>query len=198
MASFRYPIGTVRALLDTDHVTPATRQALQTRLDKQPEQPQFFTPDEADLLHQLSARLFPQPDTRPSIDVVSPVDHRLAHNESDGWRYDLLPADPDAWRQGLNGFQEAAQAQFGKPFTQLDGGQQDDLIGQIQQGTAIGTSFTPLQSKRFFEDMLAELVSLYFSHPLAQEEFGYVGMADKPRWDRVGLNELEAREPGAL
>ena len=194
-----YPLGTVRALLDTDHVTAATRVALQTRLDKQPDLPnlplRFFTDEEAELLNQLVARLLHQPDNRPPIDVVSPVDHRLAHNESDGWRYDALPADPNAWRLGLNGFQEAAQAQFGRAFTQLDGPQQDELIGQMQQGTALYLSLTPLQSKRFFEDMLAELVSLYFSHPLAQEEIGYVGMADKPRWDRVGLNELEEREP---
>ncbi|MBO0930521.1 gluconate 2-dehydrogenase subunit 3 family protein [Fibrella aquatilis] len=193
-----YPLGTVRTLLDTDHVTPATRQALQERLDKQPDWQgltlRFFTPDEAELLKQLTARLLPQPADREQIDVINPVDHRLAHNESDGWRYDVLPADPDAWRMGLTAFQEAAQAQFGKPFTQLDSPQQDQLIGQMQQGTATGASLTALQSKHFFEDMLAELVSLYVSHPLAQEEMGYVGMADKPRWDRIGLNELEERE----
>jgi gluconate 2-dehydrogenase gamma chain len=190
-----YPTGTVRALLDTDHVSAATRDALKSRLDKQPESPRFFTPDEADLLRQIAARLLPQPADREQIDVVGPVDHRLAHNESDGWRYDALPADPAAWRIGLNSFQEAAQAQFGHPFTQLDGAHQDELIGQVQQGTAVGVSLDPLQSKRFFEDMLAELTGIYFSHPLVQEEIGYVGMADKPRWDRVGLNELEAREP---
>ena len=190
-----YPSGTVRALLDTDHVSSATREALQMRLAQQPETPQFFTPDETELLRQIATRLLPQPANREQIDVVGPVDHRLAHNESDGWRYDALPADPDAWRTGLNAFQEAAQAYFGHSFTQLDGAQQDEIIGQIQQGTALELSLDPLQSKRFFEDMLAELTGIYFSHPLAQEEIGYVGMADKPRWDRVGLNELEEREP---
>ena len=193
-----YPSGTVRALLDTDHVSPATREALQTRLAQQPQTPRFFTPDETELLRHIAARLLPQPTTREQIDVVGPVDHRLAHDESDGWRYDALPADPDAWRLGLNAFQEAAQAQFGHPFTLLDGVQQDELIGQMQQGTAVGVSLTPHQSKRFFEDMLAELTGIYFSHPLAQEAIGYVGMADKPRWDRVGLNELEEREPREL
>ncbi len=193
-----YPSGTVRALLDTDHVTPATREALQVRLAEQPEPPQFFTADEAELLRQIVARLLPQPTDRAQIDVVGPVDQRLAHNESDGWRYDALPADPYAWRMGMNAFQEAAQAQFGHPFAQLDGAEQDELIGQVQQGTAVGVSLNPLQSKRFFDDMLSELTGIYFSHPLAQEDIGYVGMADKPRWDRVGLNELEEREPKAL
>ncbi|RYF62200.1 MAG: gluconate 2-dehydrogenase subunit 3 family protein, partial [Cytophagaceae bacterium] len=34
-----------------------------------------------------------------------------------------------------------------------------------------------------------------YSHPLVQEAFGYVGMADRPSWELIGLNELEAREP---
>lgn len=190
-----YPSGTVRALLDTDHVTPATRDALKTRLTEQPELLRFFTADEAELLRLVAARLLPQPVDREPIDVINPVDHRLAHNESDGWRYDTLPADPDAWRLGLTAFQGAAQAQFGQPFTQLTGAQQDELIGQLQAGTAINTGLSALQAQRFFDDMLAELTGIYFSHPLAQEEIGYVGMADKPRWNRIGLDELEEREP---
>ena len=100
----------------------------------------------------------------------------------------VLPADPDAWRQGLQLFHETAQATFGLPFTQLADDQKDSIIGQFQQGDVPSVAWQPVQQKRFFEEMLAELVSRYFSHPLAQEEFGYVGMADKPSWERIGLN----------
>ena len=54
------------------------------RLAQQPETPQFFTPDETELLRQIATRLLPQPANREQIDVVGPVDHRLANNESDG------------------------------------------------------------------------------------------------------------------
>jgi hypothetical protein len=46
--------------------------------------------------------------------------------------------------------------------------------------------------------MLAELTEYYYAHPLAQEEIGYVGMADAHGWTRLGLNELEPREPEPL
>ena len=52
-----------------------------------------------------------------------------------------------------------------------------------------------MPAARFFEEMLSEVVALYYSHPLAQEEIGYVGMADARGWPRVGPGELEAHEP---
>ena len=51
---------------------------------------------------------------------------------------------------------------------------------------------------RWFEEMLAELVECYYSHPLAQEDIGYVGMADAPGWPALGLDVLDPREPRPL
>ena len=191
-----YPAGIVGELLASEHVSERTRQVLTERLHLQPGPLRFFSSDEADTLRHIAARLIPQSDQAGYVvDLVGPVDERLANNESDGWRYDSLPADPDAFRQGLSGFHESAQAVYGQPFDRLSNTQQDNLIGQVQQGTAPGNVWQQLPPKRFFEDLLSELVIIYFSHPLAQEAIGYVGMADKPGWNRFGLNELEAREP---
>ena len=53
-----YPIGTVRALLGTEHVSAATRAALQARLDAPADyQPQFFAPETFALLEAVAARL---------------------------------------------------------------------------------------------------------------------------------------------
>ena len=73
--------------------------------------------------------------------------------------------------------------------------QQDDVLKQIQQGQAPGDIWTKLPANRFFEELLVETAESYYSHPLAQEEIGYVGMADVPTWQRIGLNQLEDREP---
>ncbi|WP_375446012.1 gluconate 2-dehydrogenase subunit 3 family protein [uncultured Fibrella sp.] len=191
-----YPSGTVRTLLTTDHVSDKTRAVLTERLTKQPAPLRFFSEQEADTLRCIAARLIPQPiEAGNIVDLVGPVDERLANNESDGWRYDTLPADGVAFQQGLAGFHQSAQALYGQPFNLLTTNQQDTLIGQVQQGTAPGATWQQLPPKRFFEDLLAELVVIYFSHPLVQETIGYVGMADKPGWERIGLNDLEAREP---
>ncbi|MDQ2794066.1 MAG: gluconate 2-dehydrogenase subunit 3 family protein [Bacteroidota bacterium] len=192
-----YPTGTVRALLDTPHVSETTRAALQARLDAPAAYaPQFLAPETYALLEAVAARLFPQPDRADQPIALAPaVDQRLAEGRADGWRYDALPPDREAYRMGLGGIQEIAQSQFQADFTTLAAEQQDAVIQALASGTPPGTTWATLDAGRFFEEMLAELTETYYAHPLAQEEIGYVGMADLPSWSKIGLNEKENREP---
>lgn len=188
------PQNTVRTLLATDHVTDVTRQVLTERLNAPPRQPTFFAANEFTLLQAICNRLLPQ-DNRPEpIDVAGGIDERLSQNKSNGWRYDVMPADGDAYGRGLAGVEESAQALFQQSFRQLSGAEQDRIIGLIQTGNAPGDIWQTLPADRFFEELLAEASENYYSHPLAQEEIGYVGIADLPSWQRVGLNQLEDRE----
>jgi gluconate 2-dehydrogenase gamma chain len=195
----QYPPGTVRALLDTPHVSEATRAALQQRLEAAPYQPQFFDADTYRLLGAVCARLIPQPERgAEAIDLAAGIDQRLFAGKSDGWRYDVLPPDREAYRLGLGGIQQAAQAEFGQDFSGLSEADQDAVLAAVQAGTAPGDLWLKVEARRFFEELLAEATILYYSHPLAQEEIGYVGMADLPAWTRIGLDEREEREPTAL
>lgn len=194
---YHYPEGTVRALLNTDQVTPATRSVLEARLNLSPYEPNFFSAGEYMLLKAVCDRLIPQTETLEYIDMARGIDERLAQNQSNGWRYDTLPPDRDAYQLGLKGINETAQAIYNRPFGQLSVEQQDDVIRTIQQTEPPGEAWQNLPADRFFEELLAEAVENYYSHPLAQEEIGYVGMADVPDWQRIGLNELEDREPRA-
>lgn len=191
----QYPDGTVRALLNTDQVTDATRSVLIERLNAPARPPEFFSADEYALLQAICDRLIPQTDRPDRIDIVGAIDERLAQNKANGWRYDSMPADGDAYRSGLKGMDEGAQALFGQPFRLLPGGQQDDIIRAVQNMEVPGETWQHLPADRFFEELLAEAAEIYYSHPLAQEEIGYVGMADVPTWQRIGLNQLEDREP---
>ena len=193
-----YPSGTVRALLDTPYVSEATRAALQARLDAPAVYvPQLLAPETYALLEAVAARLFPQPD-RPAqpIALAPALDQRLAEGRADGWRYDALPPDRETCRLGLGGIQEIAQSLFQADFTGLDAGQQDAVLQALASGTPPGATWATLDAGRFFEELLAELAETYYAHPLAQEEIGYVGMADLPAWTKIGLNERESREPG--
>jgi gluconate 2-dehydrogenase gamma chain len=193
-----YPSGTVRALLATPHVSAATRAALQARLDAPAYAPQFLAPEAYALLEAVASRIFPQPDrSEQPIPLAPAIDQRLAEGRADGWRYDALPPDREAYRVGLGGIQEIAQALFQTTFQQLDTTGQDAVLHALASGTPPGTTWETLNASRFFEEMLAELTEAYYSHPLAQEEIGYVGMADLPAWARIGLNEKEDREPAA-
>lgn len=193
-----YPPNTVRALLDTDQVTDVTRQVLTERLKAPSRQPVFFSSDEYSLLEAVCNRLIPQDDGMHTIEIWGGIDDRLAQNKSNGWRYDTMPGDHEAYRRGLAGIEESAQALFQQSFQQLSGDQQDHIIGLVQTGDATGETWETMPSERFFEEMLAEAVENYYSHPLVQETIGYVGMADQPAWNRLGLNNLEDREPRQL
>ena len=190
-----YPTGTVRALLATDQVTEATRQALTERLTSAPQQPQFFSIPEFSLFQAICDRLILQNERTERIDIAGSIDKRLTQNKSDGWRYDVMPADGDAYKLGLAGVDETARLLYLQSFQQLSDELQDEVLKAIQRQEAPGETWQKLPADRFFEELLVEVANTYYSHPLAQEEIGYVGMADVPTWQRIGLNQLEDREP---
>lgn len=196
MSSETYPPGTVRRLLDTDLVTDPTRDALRTRLEEDTGgAPRFFDAQEYATLRRVCARLVPQPERAAPIDLAYRIDRRLAENMCDGWRYDSLPPDAETYRRGLRGLDESARAIGVVDFVQIDEATQDEILRLVQLGEAPGETWTTLGSQRFFEELLAECVETYYCHPLAQEEIGYVGMADARGWKTTALDELDAHEP---
>ena len=190
-----YPAGTVRALLPTDLVTPATRDVLQGRLSGETPDPRFFAAPELDLLQAALARLFADPEAPTARTLALCIDARLADGKSDGWRYDALPPDGEAARRGLRGLDQTAQALHGSGFVALDAARQEAVLAAVQKGNPPGEVWQTLSAARFFEELLAEATEAYYSHPLAQEEIGYVGMADARGWTRIAMNEREPWEP---
>jgi gluconate 2-dehydrogenase gamma chain len=178
-------IDALKTLLLSDLVTQPTRAALLPRLEVDKNEPSFFTPDEFTILETVSARLIPQ----GFANLAGDIDARLAAGESDGWRYSVMPPDGEAYKLGLRGLEDSAQFQSGLSFKDLEAHQQDTLLESVQCGTIEGAIWQTLPPKRFFEDLLAELTELYFSHPLAQQEIGYIGFADAHGWQGVGLNQ---------
>lgn len=165
-----YPLNTVRALMDTDLVTPPTRTALEARLAAAAEaetvaaRPRFFNDADFFTLQVACKRLLPTVEGCPAPETFAFVlDARLAEGKGNGWRYDALPPDGDAYRDGLRALRD------GEP-----------------------------PSPRFEEELLADLCEAYYSHPTVQASIGYVGMADGRGWQRLGLNQLEIWEPEPL
>lgn len=181
------PPDTVQQLLESPSVTPATRRALRHRLETSWPAPQFFTEPEVTLLRAVCARLIPQPERETPLDIAPSIDQRLSEGKTDGWRYETLPPDGEVYRSGLRGIDESARLRFGQPFQRLSSLEQDAILGAIQRGEAPGETWKILPATRFFEELLAEVVEVYFSHPVAQQEIGYLGFADAAGWQRVGF-----------
>ena len=188
-----YPSGTVRSLLETSQVTPKTRDVLKARLAEEPVlKPSFFDTESFEILRSVADRLIAQPH---GIDLAGALDRRLATGTGDGWRYNTMPPDSIAHQSGLAGVEESARILFGRGFVSLSESEQDRVLTAIQQGKAPGQTWETIPSTRYFEELLVELTETYYSHPLAQEKIGYVGMADAKGWQAIGLNQLEPWEP---
>ena len=79
----------------------------------------FFTPTEVAVAAPLLDLLLAQ-DGEPRVPVLALIDHRLAVGETDGWHYDDLPEDAQAWRDTLAALDaDARDAHSGRGFAAL-------------------------------------------------------------------------------
>lgn len=164
-------------LISSPLLTPATRTALEGRLNQRPPSPSVFTPQEFALLELASRQLVPHdPATLP---LAAQIDARLSRGLTDGWRYDQLPPDAEAYRQLL----ASLPAEF----------QSTDDAGRISALSAAQEAHP-----KIFEELLAELTEGFYSNPLNQLAIGYVGFADAGGWSDTHLNQLDSHELEAL
>ena len=193
-----YPPGTVRALIESDLVTPPTRRALRERLRHRPGlRPRFFKRQAFAALEAACERLMPQPDRERPINLAGQIDARLASGAGDGWRYAEMPTDSEMHVAGAAGLDQTAEAMFGSGFASLQGRERDAVLRAVQSGMAAGAVWLEMDSACYFEELLALVVDIYYAHPLALEEIGYAGMADAHGWQSIGLDEREIHEPSA-
>ena len=171
--------GSILDLINSDHVTPATRKALQERLNQLPvTNPKFFDETEFSRLQLVCNQLIPQIES-DRIDIAGLIDERLANQKTDGWRYNELPNDGEAYRLFLAGISQTAEVLFDHSFDTITPEQQAKILLAVQQGEADSPAWQHLPINRFFEELLAEVTEIYYSHPMAQQRIGYTGMADQ-------------------
>ncbi len=199
MRDDHYPPGSVSALLNTDSVTPQTRDVLIGRLErKKILSPSFFDKDIFITLQCVCERLLPQPGRENKIDLAGSLDEMLNEGKGNGWRYNEMPPDNEAFIKGMQGIDETSKLMFDAAFIQINVTQQDKVLTSIQKNIAPGKTWKTIPANLFFEELLAQIVEIYYSHPEAKEEIGEVAFADAKGWQKIGLNEMEIREPKPL
>ena len=130
------PAFNIRQLLASELVTPATRVALTARLESEAigsasVAPSFFDGAELATLVAVCTRLMP-PATLPTpVEGATRIAARLAEGRGDGWRFDKLPPDAEAYRVGLRGLHESAQAAGARTFPSLTPAQQDLILAAL-------------------------------------------------------------------
>ncbi len=169
-----------RTLSQKAYWDAATRQEIEKRVNQIPEI-RFFSDQELPTIAAVCERIVPQDDRLPEwrIPIVNYIDERLYENEINGYRYEDMPPDRDAHRLGLLAIDQTAREIHGQPFTALDRLKQDFLLKSIHDGKKLGAQdiWARMSIHRYWQMLVGDCVSAYYSHPWAWDEVGYGGPA---------------------
>jgi hypothetical protein len=174
----RYPTYNVLDKWSSPDWDDQTREVVRRRLEEVPPI-RFLTHDEVQILFAVAERIIPQPDRSAleKVPIVPWIDEKLFEDKRDGYRYDGMPPQREAWRLGLAGINQTARVLFdGKSFIDLDRLSQDVVLRRVARGDVSGEAWKEVPAARFFKDLLcSSIVKVYYAHPLAWNEIGYSG-----------------------
>lgn len=179
-------------LAQSKHWDGATTGVVLSRIAMPPDI-RYFTPAEQAVATVLCDLLLDQaesahPETR--VPVVNMIDARLAEQETDGWRYEDMPEDGEAWRQTLAALDHDAFTHFGATFAACSAEQQSSLIQAVQD--LGGETWHGLPANHVWSLWTRYACTAYYSHPAAWNEIAFPGPAYPRGYKNAGV---DAREP---
>lgn len=171
----------------------ATRKVVEERVSR--EKPiRFFTPEEAVTMLAVVDRIVPQEDRTDErrISILPEIDERLYENRLDGFRFEGMPPDQEAYRIAARAFEEMAQKLHGRAFHELAVREQEEILRSIHQAKpqAAQELWKQMNIERFWTMLVSDVVAVYYAHPWAWDEIGFGG----PAYPR-GYMRLEEGEP---
>jgi hypothetical protein len=141
----------------------------------------FFQTDEAELLQAIIDRVLPQDDRAPdkTIPILPEIDERLTKNALNGFRYEDMPPDQEAYRLGLRAIDEMATERFGERFCSLTIHRQELILKSIHDGKPEPAHpvWKQMPVHRFWGLLMEDCVTAYYAHPWAWDEIGFGGPA---------------------
>jgi hypothetical protein len=153
----------------------------------------FFTPHEAGIAGPLLDLLLAQ-DGEPRVPVLALIDQRLAVGETDGWHYDELPEDADAWRATLEFLDEDARERTQRGFAELGSAEQAALIQAVQDRASDGKKWHEWPAPHVWSLWTRYACTAFYSHPWAWNEIGFGGPAYPRGYLNPGVNAREKWE----
>jgi hypothetical protein len=184
----RYP--GFSTLSQSGHWDRATAGVVLGRLAR-PADIRFFTPAEEATARALFDQLLDQ-HAEPRVPVVNFVDARLAENQTDGWRFEDMPEDGQAWHESLSALDRSAEEAFNQTFANCNDDRQADLLRTVRDLGA--SSWQGLPAGRLWGLWTRYACTAFYSHPWAWDEIGFGGPAYPRGYKNVGLNRLEPFE----
>ncbi|MGB3412096.1 MAG: gluconate 2-dehydrogenase subunit 3 family protein [Microthrixaceae bacterium] len=146
----------------------------------------FFTTDEEPVARALLDRLLAQ-ESEPRIPLLELLDSRLLERETDGWRYEDMPEDGQAWHRTIQHLDEDALTFYGGRFHSLNLKFQDALIESVR----VGDDWHGLWAPHVWSLWTRYACTAFYSHPWAWNEIGFGGPAYPRGYANLGLNGVE-------
>jgi hypothetical protein len=146
----------------------------------------FFTPAEQATAGALFDLLLAQHE-EPKVPVLALVDRRLAADQTDGWMYEDMPEDRNAWRRTLAALDADAGEKFGRPFPRLSLDEQATLIEAVHGAE----TWHGLAAGHVWSLWTRYACAAFYSHPWAWNEIGFGGPAYPRGYQALGIDKRE-------
>jgi hypothetical protein len=109
---------------------------------------------------------------------------------TDGYRYEDMPPDGQAWRLSLSELDRFTRARHGREFHELRSQVQIDVLCEVKQTDCLG----PLPMKGLWSLWMRYACAALYSHPDAWSEIGFGGPAYPRGYKNLGVDRLEPWE----
>ncbi len=184
----RFPGYDVLDKRNTPSWNEPTRRVIDRRLSVHPG-PRFFTPTEWETLVAICGRIIPQPKDRPPVPLPAYVDAKLFTGADDGYRFEGVLPQGEAWQVGIAALDAEALEKHGARFNKLPPAEQDAVLKACQKGEIDGPAWRGMSPKLFFSKrVIHDIVSAYYAHPTAWNEIGWAGPASPRGFVRLDKN----------
>lgn len=169
---------------------PATSSVVFGRLGPQPAM-RFFDEHQEAIASALFDQLLDQRE-EPRVPVVQMVDARLAEAQTDGWHFDGMPRDQDAWPRTLTWLDRDSEELWGVGFARAEWDDQGRVLTQVQQLGAEPWHDWPATHTWSLWTRYA--CTAFYSHPYAWNEIGFAGPAYPRGYKNLGIDRREPFE----
>jgi hypothetical protein len=153
----------------------------------------FFTEQEVGIARAMLDLLLGQ-DSEPRVPILPLIDARLATGETDGWHYEDLPEDGQAWRDTLAHLDEDAHARHDTGYAGITDARQARLLQDVQDLSHNGEDWHGLSAKHVWSLWTRYACAAFYSHPWAWNEIGFSGPAYPRGYLNPGINAREKWE----
>jgi hypothetical protein len=127
-----------------------------------------------------------------AVPVLEMIDARLAAGETDGWRYEDMPEDGQAWRDTLAYLDADAAGRGAASFAEAAPADQHDLVQAVQDLKS--GDWHGLPAAHVWSLWTRYACTAFYAHPAAWDEIGFPGPAYPRGYKNAGVGKLEPFE----